>query len=499
MTSMRAAGDQATNPVEVLSCAEAALPLDLSYPSNKKAPAFASDARAIFLAALRFGDQITITVTGVVAYTLRHHGSAALPAHDWGLVATTCIVAAVTLHASQSYDYSVILRGSLCLPRLAIGWGATLLLMISLAYFLKIGDEVSRAWMLLWSLTGFAGLVALRAGFWVWLARASKGDVFVFKVAILGEEGPAERLAEKIEDGLNGDARVVGIFRPQLLLESSKGSCNALDFAALGRLCARNCVDEIAVPIPCARGVDFHNVLYSLCTLPIDVKLYLDLPAPVGLGFKLPDLPTVLLSKRPLAGWRMMMKRAMDLVIGTALLTFFIPLMLLIAIAIKLDDKGPVIFCQERFGFSKKSIMVYKFRTMCVEAGADASVRQARRDDPRVTRIGRLLRRTSLDELPQLLNVLKGEMSLVGPRPHAVIHDQHYGQVLDGYLARHRVKPGITGWAQTNGYRGETDTIEKMKGRLEHDLFYINNWSPMLDLRILARTAIIGFYSRNAY
>jgi lipopolysaccharide/colanic/teichoic acid biosynthesis glycosyltransferase len=165
---------------------------------------------------------------------------------------------------------------------------------------------------------------------------------------------------------------------------------------------------------------------------------------------------------------------------------------------VKLDSRGPVIYRQRRAGFNLNVFVVYKFRTMH-ESDDDAEVIQAQRDDARVTRVGRVLRRLSLDELPQLFNVLRGEMSLVGPRPHAVPHDQQYGRLIDGYLRRHRVLPGITGWAQVNGWRGETDTLEKMRARIEHDVWYIEHWSLALDLKILIRTALIALGDKHAY
>jgi exopolysaccharide biosynthesis polyprenyl glycosylphosphotransferase len=173
--------------------------------------------------------------------------------------------------------------------------------------------------------------------------------------------------------------------------------------------------------------------------------------------------------------------------------------LLIIALATKLDSTGPVFFRQKRYGFNNNPITVYKFRTMHVGAGSDITVQQARRNDPRVTRVGALLRRTSLDELPQLFNVLNGEMSLVGPRPHAVVHNEQYAKIIDDYLSRHRVKPGITGWAQVNGLRGETDTPEKMARRVQFDLYYIDNWSLLFDIKILMLTPFLGFVNKNAY
>jgi exopolysaccharide biosynthesis polyprenyl glycosylphosphotransferase len=195
-------------------------------------------------------------------------------------------------------------------------------------------------------------------------------------------------------------------------------------------------------------------------------------------------------------------KRIEDLLIGGLALLLLAPLLLAIAIAVRLDSKGPILFSQEREGFNNRRFRIWKFRSMYAERCDGQRIRQATRDDPRVTRIGRLLRRLSLDELPQLFNVISGEMSLVGPRPHAPstkAGDRLFGEVVKTYAARHKVKPGMTGWAQVSGWRGETDTEEKLLKRLECDLFYIENWSIGLDLFILLRTAAILPFQHRAY
>ena len=189
---------------------------------------------------------------------------------------------------------------------------------------------------------------------------------------------------------------------------------------------------------------------------------------------------------------------AFDIVLASALLLLGWPALLAIAIAIKLSSPGPVIFRQRRYGLNGEEILVYKFRTMTVcEDGP--IVAQASSEDRRVTRIGALLRRTSLDELPQMFNVLEGKMSFVGPRPHAVAHNEEYRKLICGYMIRHKVRPGITGWAQVNGLRGETATVDKMQRRIQYDLEYLNNWSFKLDLKIIARTALTVLRDRNAY
>jgi putative colanic acid biosynthesis UDP-glucose lipid carrier transferase len=209
-------------------------------------------------------------------------------------------------------------------------------------------------------------------------------------------------------------------------------------------------------------------------------------------------IPMLAVCESPFAGIDGVIKRASDLVFSTVLLLTLWPVLLLIAIGVRLSSPGPILFRQRRYGMYGEAINVYKFRTMTVCEDGD-TVTQAQRNDPRVTRFGGFLRRTSLDELPQLFNVFLGSMSLVGPRPHAVAHNEEYRRVIEGYMLRHKVRPGITGWAQVNGLRGETDTVDKMQRRVEYDLDYLRNWSLGLDLTILLRTASLVWRDRNAY
>jgi putative colanic acid biosynthesis UDP-glucose lipid carrier transferase len=201
----------------------------------------------------------------------------------------------------------------------------------------------------------------------------------------------------------------------------------------------------------------------------------------------------------PFADWgRRVVKRASDLAIAAGTLLLAAPIMAVVAIAVKLSSPGPILFRQRRHGLDGKEIVVYKFRTMtCMENGAN--VTQAQRDDPRVTRLGRFLRKSSVDELPQLINVLQGRMSVIGPRPHALVHNDHYRQLIAGYARRHKVKPGISGWAQVHGCRGETKTVDDMRERVEHDLYYLRNWSLGLDLRIALKTLLLLLRDPKAY
>jgi exopolysaccharide biosynthesis polyprenyl glycosylphosphotransferase len=206
---------------------------------------------------------------------------------------------------------------------------------------------------------------------------------------------------------------------------------------------------------------------------------------------------------RPITDWDVVVKSLFDKVVGSLVLLAALPVMAVTAIAIKLDSRGPVLFRQKRYGFNNELIEVFKFRSMYVDQSDATAAKLVTKSDPRVTRVGRFIRKTSIDELPQLFNVVfKGNLSLVGPRPHAVhakAEDRLYDEAVDGYFARHRVKPGITGWAQINGWRGETDNQEKIQRRVEHDLYYIENWSVLLDLYILAGTPFALLKTENAY
>ena len=260
-------------------------------------------------------------------------------------------------------------------------------------------------------------------------------------------------------------------------------------------------VDEIVLGLPWSDTRKLELVRDGLRISPLPVQLLPDRRIRSLAGnpfFRLRNSLSVEIQRGPLSRAEQFSKRFVDIVGASLGLIILAPLMLLSAVAIRGDSSGPVFFRQRRNGFNAKQFSIFKFRTMTVmEDGA--AVVQARRIDPRVTRVGRVLRRSSIDEVPQLLNVLRGEMSLVGPRPHAIAHDDHYGDLLSDYAFRHHVKPGITGWAQVNGYRGETVRVEQMKGRVDCDLWYINNWSLLLDFKILFLTCLELTRRRNAY
>ena len=259
-------------------------------------------------------------------------------------------------------------------------------------------------------------------------------------------------------------------------------------------------LDQIVITLPQQAASRRLACFERLRHLPIDVRLSPDLPGLELAGHGVAEvagMPVLRVFDRPLTGWSRVAKAIEDRLLAALVLTITAPVLLAVALLVRLSSPGPVLYRQRRYGFANEAIEVLKFRTMYVQPEGGAT--GTRRGDPRVTPIGRLLRKTSLDELPQFFNVLLGQMSIVGPRPHAVAHNERFASLIDGYLSRHKVKPGITGWAQIHGLRGEAETLARMQERVRYDLHYIENWSLLLDLRIIFRTLLVGFSHPNAY
>jgi putative colanic acid biosynthesis UDP-glucose lipid carrier transferase len=288
----------------------------------------------------------------------------------------------------------------------------------------------------------------------------------------------------------------VGVFDETGADSQGKSRATIADLISIGQ---RNLIDEVVIALANAPQPQTARLVDVLSVLPVDVWLCpAEFKMPILGTSRLGALSLLQVKPKPIRDWGYALKLALDYVLGVISLIVFAPVMLAVAVAIKLDSPGPVLFKQRRHGYNHRLIHVYKFRTMRVTEDGP-HVPQARKDDERVTRIGKFLRRTSIDELPQLFNVLKGEMSLVGPRPHAVAHNQLYCARLERYANRHCVKPGMTGWAQIHGFRGPTEDPEKMRKRVQMDLYYIENWSISLDLKIIALTPFVGFVHRNAF
>jgi len=330
--------------------------------------------------------------------------------------------------------------------------------------------------------------------------------LIVRTVAVIGSGPHGQHLIESLMQRREAWTRIIGIFDDrndraprEVAGYPVEGTVNDLiDYARQRR------VDEVLVALPWGAETRLLAILEKLKVIPANVRLAPDVISRyfIDQGFSRVDgMPVFIVYRKPISGWGAMLKRAEDLVLGVTIGLAALPLMLVCAVAIKLDSPGPVLFRQNRYGYNNHLIGVYKFRSMFRDRADPDGTVQTTSSDPRVTRVGRLLRRTSLDELPQILNVLKGEMSLVGPRPHATntkAAGRLFEEIVREYSARHKVKPGITGWAQVMGWRGETDTEEKILRRVECDLYYMENWSIFLDIEIMVRTLFV-LTGRNVY
>jgi Undecaprenyl-phosphate glucose phosphotransferase len=312
-------------------------------------------------------------------------------------------------------------------------------------------------------------------------------------VAIVGDG--SELLEQRLLEG-EGGIEIVAHFTAEQMATPGHG---ALEKAMA--LCEAGMLDDVLLCMPSAEEERLQQIIRRLSMLPAHIALCPDklwLERGVSQVAAVGSLPLLTVHRRPLDGWSNFLKMLEDKVIASALLLFTLPLMVACAIAVRLDSKGPIFFVQHRQGFAGEIFPILKFRTMtCMEDG-DVVV-QACKGDQRVTRVGAFLRHWSLDELPQLWNVLRGDMSIVGPRPHALAHDRYYVDVISDYAARHKVKPGITGWAQVNGFRGETRDDATMAARVRYDLAYIENWSLWFDLRIILMTIVAVILPKNAY
>jgi polysaccharide biosynthesis protein PslA len=384
-------------------------------------------------------------------------------------------------------------------------WNVTFIGLLVVAFLSKVTVVYSRGWVILFYGAGILLLLLIR---YLSVAAVTHGTrsglISTKRVFLLGTATAIEAFIGRYDPASLG-VRIVGC---RFLATGAKHLRPEARQAALDRdlraavLGARDAQpDAVFIITPWAEADAVDQTVEAMLSLPAEIHLG---PEDVLHRFhnaqlaKLGPLSSLQLTRLPLSRLEILQKRLFDLLASALLLLMLTPLLLIVALLIKLDSQGPVFFLQQRYGFNQRPFRIIKFRTMrTLDDGP--IVRQATRDDPRVTRIGRWLRRWNVDEIPQLLNVLKGDMSLVGPRPHALSHNQAYEQTIASYARRHNVKPGITGWAQINGYRGETDTNEKMEKRVEHDLYYIDNWSLGFDLLIMLLTAVSPAVHRNAY
>lgn len=448
-------------------------------------------------------DSLVILSTALICYhvTDAHFGDVNYYA---AAIAFVWLISILLMNFAGLYEFDPIMRPLAASDRIVIAFMTTFFFLMAAAFSLKISKEYSRIWTGSFALSVIAATLFVR----IFAARimAHLADLHVFSrnVVILGSGEQAQRLLAQFDKSPPRFISVLGIFKESSQSDEVVKTHKFLGtFNDLPAYIRDNDVDDVIVCLPWSADHLITRIMGKLSELPVNVYLGADL-----IGFRLPirpapahfgELPLTEVMGRPLAGWGGLQKSVLDYSLGVILTVLLLPIMVIIVMAIKFESKGPALFRQERYGFVNRIFTIYKFRTMYYSDVPEAKIVQATRDDPRITRIGRFLRRTSLDELPQLFNVMNGTMSLVGPRPHAVEHNEEYAQIIRGYFARHRVKPGMTGWAQVNGCRGETKTVDDMETRVRFDISYVENWSLLFDLRILAMSLIICLTGRNAY
>ena len=373
-------------------------------------------------------------------------------------------------------------------------WFAVGATMAALHYVLNVFDNVPLRGSFAFFLAAFVGFTAIRLLAGWRIEKLYDAGRMAVPVAIIGTRNAIRRLEGCLSPNLGTSIDLVATFD---LNEIHSSPTNEIF-----HLCRTGRIAEILVAVDAQEGQVLDTLLQQLGSLAITVRLVPQLITTSSAGSSLGEIygvPTIPVIRPPLTDAEVAVKRCFDLIVSSAALCMLAPLFFFIAVLIKINSPGPILFRQERWGVNSRRITVLKFRTMFFDTTPDPNVTQARPTDPRVSRVGRFLRRSSLDELPQLLNVLLGEMSLVGPRPHASAHNELYVSCVENYLGRHRLKPGITGLAQVNGCRGATETVDKMQRRVDYDLQYIEHWSLLLDLKIMLKTLLVGFAHPNAY
>jgi Undecaprenyl-phosphate glucose phosphotransferase len=403
------------------------------------------------------------------------------------------------------YNFDVILRPGILVNRIALAVLASFLFLLAGAFSVKISASLSRAWIVSFCVGSFTSVILARLAFSRLAVRLSALGLLVRNVIVIGDGEQARRVLACIASGRREFIAVRGLFSDAF----AKGLRSLDGIPILGGTddvfdyVRRAPVHDIVIALRWTADDRVVRLVENARELPVNVYIGADL-----LGFRLDfrpppnhfdGIPIFEVVGRPLSGWGVTIKAIEDYALGTLAVLLLLPLMGIIALAIKLDTPGPVIFRQKRLGFNNKVFEILKFRTMHDRREDETKTVQARAGDPRISKVGRFLRRWSLDELPQLFNVLNGSMSLVGPRPHAIDHNEVFSKQIRGYFARHRVKPGITGWAQVQGLRGETDTLEKLASRIKYDIQYTENWSLFFDLWILIKTTVVCVVGRNAH
>ena len=479
----------------------------LAVSNQKVRPAYSP---IVIAGVVRLGDFLLLSAIGIAIYFCY---VVPLSGFRWAYVASIVGMAVAAVICFQAADiYQVqIFRGQLRqMTRMVSSWAFVFLLFIGASFLAKLGGEISRVWLSAFFFFGLVALIAERVFVRTLVRSWARQGRLDRRTIIVGADQNGEELVEALKNEDDNDIHVLGVFddrNDSRALDTCAGSPKLGKVDDIVEFARRTRVDLVLFALPISAETRILEMLKKLWVLPVDIRLSAHTNKlrfrPRSYSY-LGKVPTLDVFEAPITDWDLVMKWLFDHVVGFIVLLMALPVMALVALAVKLDSPGPVLFRQKRFGFNNERIDVYKFRSMYHHQADPLASKVVTKNDPRVTRVGRFIRKTSLDELPQLFNVVfKSNLSLVGPHPHAVqgkLQSQLFDEAVDGYFARHRVKPGITGWAQINGWRGEIDNEEKIQKRVEFDLYYIENWSALFDTYILLKTPLaLMTKSENAY
>ncbi|MEM9357666.1 MAG: exopolysaccharide biosynthesis polyprenyl glycosylphosphotransferase [Pseudomonadota bacterium] len=397
-------------------------------------------------------------------------------------------IVCVAFHRMGLEDYDVLTGPSLNFGTIIGGLALSFLILLGGLYLLKTAEIYSRGWIICWFALSIIAVITARWSITRWIRQMANAGMLQTRTALFGTATQVELLKSTIQKS-SPHLSISGIYIDD---QSSSTVSNNGGLRELQRSVARGTCDRVIICLPDLDPNEVVNVMNAIGSGSQEILLCRDLaaaPVPLHGSRSVGNIRADIVAPVPASENNIVLKRLLDVTAATAALIALSPIMLLVAIAIKLDSPGPVFFRQRRYGRNDDIFRIFKFRSMTVTEDG-ASIEQAKRNDSRVTRVGRIIRATSIDELPQLINVLFGQMSIVGPRPHALAHDRKFEQQLDLFSRRRRVLPGITGWAQVNGYRGETKTLSDIRRRMDLDLYYVDKWSIWLDIEIMVRTVV---------
>jgi Undecaprenyl-phosphate glucose phosphotransferase len=460
--------------------------------------------RASLINLLKTADVTVLLLAGFLGYFLRFGFSSPLSQANHLFIYLSAIVTIVSLHLANGYRSTSLTSLNTQLSTLFVGGTGALFVILACGFLSHTLESYSRLWLMFTTLIATVLLLVNRIAMTRHVRHAIHSKKLMESIVIVGANEHAEKMIATILDTPYSGVNILGVFDDRVRRPLPPSLCPRL-LGSTDKLLSyirSNHVDRVVVALPWVASDRINALLKKLRTVPVRIDL---VPNDVVWQFpainmeRLGNVPVLTVANGRIDEQGGLVKRMEDLAIASLLLVLTSPLLLFIALLIRLDSKGPVLFKQRRHGYNNQIFEVYKFRSMKMADAPSAEITQATRNDPRITRIGKFLRRSSLDELPQLFNVLMGHMSIVGPRPHAVQHNMEYGSIISEYFARHNVKPGITGWAQVNGLRGETNTTEKMHRRVDADLYYIEHWSLLLDFKIILLTGITVWFQDAAY